>query len=125
MSIIVKGMKMPENCHECEFVDILPTCPCNKMADDDFWNNVSLAVEGHKDCPLTEIPEPHGKLIDVDALIKDLEQKSKELFRIDAVSPDDYFIKRQQAYNEALFKIWVETFVEYLKSRPIIIEWEE
>ena len=62
MSVIVKGMEMPENCHECEFVDILPTCPCNKMADDDFWNNVSLAVEGHKDCPFIGVP-PHGRLI--------------------------------------------------------------
>ena len=68
MSIIVKGMKMPENCHECEFVDILPTCPCNKMADDDFWNNVSLAVEGHKDCPLSKVETPHGRLIDADAV---------------------------------------------------------
>ena len=62
MSILIKGMKMPEYCHECEFVDILPTCPCNKMADDDFWNNVYLAVERHKDCPFIEVP-PHGRLI--------------------------------------------------------------
>lgn len=72
MSILIRGMKMPENCHECEFVDILPTCPCNKMADDDFWNNVSLAVEGHKDCPLLEVP-PHGDLIDRRELMKTLE----------------------------------------------------
>ena len=68
MSILIKGMEMPENCHECEFVDILPTCPCNKMADDDFWNDVSLAVEGHKDCPLIGVPEPHGRLGDLDKL---------------------------------------------------------
>ena len=68
MSVLIKGMEMPENCHECEFVDILPTCPCNKMADDDFWNNVSLAVEGHKDCPIIGVP-PHGRLIDADALM--------------------------------------------------------
>lgn len=67
MSVLIKGMKMPENCHECEFVDILPTCPCNKMADDDFWNNVSLAVEGHTDCPIIGVP-PHGRLIDADEL---------------------------------------------------------
>lgn len=67
MSILIKGMEMPENCHECEFVDFLPTCPCNKMADEDFWNNVSLAVEGHKDCPLVPVP-PHGRLIDADVL---------------------------------------------------------
>ena len=67
MGVYIKGMEMPNNCHECEFVDILPTCPCRKMADDDFWNNVSLAVEGHKDCPLVEV-QPHDRLIDADAL---------------------------------------------------------
>ena len=65
MSVLIKGIEMPTNCYECEFVDILPTCPCQKMADEDFWNNVSLAVEGHKDCPLVPVP-PHGRLIDAD-----------------------------------------------------------
>lgn len=67
MSILIKGMEMPTSCHECEFVDILPTCPCRKMADEDFWNNVSLAVEGHKDCPLVPVPE-HGRLIEEKAI---------------------------------------------------------
>ena len=30
MGIYIKGMEKPENCHKCEFVDILSTCPCNK-----------------------------------------------------------------------------------------------
>ncbi len=69
MGIYIKDMKMPDNCHECKFINILPTCPCRKMADEDFWNNVSLAVEGHKDCPLISTP-PHGDLIDADKLIE-------------------------------------------------------
>ena len=80
--ILIKGMEMPENCHECEFIDILPTCPCNKMADDDFWNNVSLAVEGHKDCPLIGVP-PHGRLIDADALLADVRAHSETYFADD------------------------------------------
>ena len=125
MSVLIHGMGKPNNCHECELVDILPTCPCRKMADEDFWNNVSLAVEGHKDCPLSEVKTPHGRLVDVDALIEDLERQCKEVFRIDAVSPDDYWITRNEAYNEALWKNWVESFGEYLKTRPTIIEAEE
>ena len=66
MSILIKGMEMPESCHKCEFIDILPTCPCRKMEDGDFWYNVSLAVDVHKDCPLVPVP-PHGRLIDADA----------------------------------------------------------
>lgn len=68
MGVYIKGMEMPNNCHECELVDILPTCPCRKMADEDFWNNVSLAVEGHKDCPLSGVKTLHGRLIDADAI---------------------------------------------------------
>ena len=67
MSILIKGMEMPESCHKCEFIDILPTCPCRKMEDGDFWYNVSLAVDVHKDCPLVPVP-PHGRLTDADAL---------------------------------------------------------
>lgn len=67
---------------------------------------------------------PHGRLIDADALIEDLERQCKEVFRIDAVSPDDYWITRNEAYNEALWKSWVESFGEYLKTRPTIIEAE-
>jgi len=74
MGVYIKGMKMPNNCHECELVDILPTCPCKKMADEDFWNNVSLAVEGHKDCPLVEVP-PHGDLIDAFAFRIEMDTK--------------------------------------------------
>ena len=74
--------------------------------------------------PLVPVPE-HGRLIDADALIEDLERQCKEVFRIDAVSPDDYWITRNEAYNEALWKSWVESFGEYLKTRPTIIQTEE
>lgn len=65
MSVIVKGMEMPKNCKECPFSDhqawcLIPGewreryyCP-----DDD--------VSEH--CPLVEIPTPHGRLIDADAI---------------------------------------------------------
>lgn len=76
-------------------------------------------------CPLSDVHTPHGRLIDADALIEDLERQCKEVFRIDAVSPDDYWITRNEAYNEALWKSWVESFGDYLKTRPTIIEAEE
>lgn len=82
------------------------------------------SVDRQNVCPLAEIP-PHGRLIDADALIEDLERQCKEVFRIDAVSPDDYWITRNKAYNEALWKSWVESFCDYLKTRPTIIEAEE
>ena len=75
----------------------------------------------HSDCPLIEVPEPHGRLIDADALVEDLKRQCEEVFKIDAVSPDDFWITRDQAYNERLWKTWCESFFEYLKTRETII----
>ena len=59
MGIYIKGMKPPNDCYEC---------PCKKWVDDGCagcWadsniHNASKPV----DCPLIEISEPHGRLID-------------------------------------------------------------
>ena len=64
MSILIKGMKMPEHCGYCRF------------AYDGICHALQVMRYGKEtkdgkliDCPLTEIPTPHGRLIDRDALI--------------------------------------------------------
>lgn len=56
MSVIIKNMKMPENCFICRYV-------CT-MHYSKKWRH-----KRHPDCPLVEVP-PHGRLIDVDAFVK-------------------------------------------------------
>jgi len=62
MSVIVKGMEMPKNCWECSLSDI----------DDDYgrcclYSGIACLTIGRQDnCPLVEIPIPHGRLIDAD-----------------------------------------------------------
>lgn len=54
MSILIKGMSKPKTCDDC----IVPLSKCDylqKRADD---------------CPIIEIPTPHGRLIDASELIK-------------------------------------------------------
>ena len=128
MSVIVRGMKIPKSCSECPFLEVYNLPP---YYDDEFECEItyqSMSYEEYKtrcvNCPLVEV-QPHGRLIDADALIEDLERQCKEVFRIDAVSPDDYWITRNEAYNEALWKSWVESLGDYLKTRPTIIEAEE
>ena len=111
MSILIKGMEMPKRCGGC----FLRVGECKQR--------IYMEDRPH-DCPLVPVP-PHGRLIDADALIEDLERQCKAVFRIDAVSPDDYWITRNEAYNEALWKSWVESFGEYLKARLTIIPAEE
>ena len=68
MSVLVKGMKMPENCEECFFVGLgypdycsLPQIPNGE----DEIEDISVRPDW---CPLVEVPEKHGRLIDADAL---------------------------------------------------------
>ena len=70
MSILIKGMRMPKNCIKCpmQFGGM-----CYVMPADVDESRVAPTVEeawkqGKPDwCPLVEIPEPHGDLIDMDA----------------------------------------------------------
>jgi hypothetical protein len=76
MSLLIKGMKMPKCCSDCAFYqdDMYPAC---KFLWDDFDNYRHPAIERDKNCPLSEIPTPHGDLIDRDDLLAYFERKSK------------------------------------------------
>lgn len=74
MSVLIKGMNGYECCADCEFCGglIIPdgiyTCDCPPTRG----MNITRAIEEdckHPDCPLVELPEKHGRLIDADALI--------------------------------------------------------
>lgn len=73
MSVIVKGMDMPSFCEEC------PCCYLTEGAYSDKCQATGKSIEEFDYdkfkpdwCPLVEIPEKHGRLIDGDKLIKDL-----------------------------------------------------
>ena len=70
MSVLIKGMEMPTACAYCELIDSLEICPCYKMTHDEFWENKTLQCQRHSDCPLIEVPDGHGRLIDADEFIK-------------------------------------------------------
>lgn len=54
MGVYIKGMEMPKKCSECPFWTI---------------TSCTATFQGKKSCPLIEVPEPHGRLIDADELI--------------------------------------------------------
>lgn len=68
MRIILKGIDMPKSCGECEFNYNL------EGGSYEWWECVILHDDINQfdtrrtDCPLVEIPTPHGRLIDADAL---------------------------------------------------------
>lgn len=61
MAVLIKGMKLPDKCGHCRFATAFD---CG--VDGQF---IKTHNARRKDCPLVEVPEPHGRLIDADALI--------------------------------------------------------
>lgn len=68
MGVYIKGMNMPKNCGYCRFCfeeDVMfeTEFKCDltgKFINGDYEGNFP------DDCPLVEVPEPHGDLIDKD-----------------------------------------------------------
>lgn len=69
MSILIKGMKMPSSCYDCELIDIVKDCPHYDIPNDAYCQIPWLRKRRHENCPLISVP-PHGRLIDADALLK-------------------------------------------------------
>lgn len=68
MSVLIKGMKMPETCSKCFFcqlggLDLKLRC----LVTDESIINFDVKEKRAGNCPLVEIP-PHGRLIDADKL---------------------------------------------------------
>ena len=77
MSLLIKDMKMPKCCNNCEFhweedvsFEIIHQC----QVKTGYIDNADIHSFPY-DCPLVELPEKHGRLIDADALIKALIRK--------------------------------------------------
>ena len=69
MSVLIKGMEMPETCEECTY-QTKGAC----FASGVNKGTITIRRMG-KDrpdwCPLVELPEKHGRLIDADELTTD------------------------------------------------------
>ena len=77
MSILIKGLIMPSCCDGCTFSDWsnLHQTACCKLHDyaPCFADHSREYVDKRAEfCPLVEIPEPHGRLIDADKMCADL-----------------------------------------------------
>ena len=86
MSVLVRGMEMPESCEDCDLCT--SDGYCIAMGGDSLWDVLPEGAEyfptGWKygGCPLVEVPAPHGRLIDygwvVENVIKKLGIKDKQ-----------------------------------------------
>ena len=66
MSILIRGMTMPDSCAECNFESSRGYCRAKPI---EFCGHTK--DDGRPEwCPLVELPEKHGRLIDADATMK-------------------------------------------------------
>lgn len=68
MGVYIKGMAMPNRCFECIFLSTVPNfyCLAGKM---DLCAKHGINISRPDDCPLVDIPTPHGRLGDLDKLM--------------------------------------------------------
>ena len=67
MSVLIKGMEMPNNCAECQLNHDTECAIKNCMVTDDCY------VRRASWCPINHVPL-HGRLIDADALLSLLDK---------------------------------------------------
>ena len=68
MSVLIRGMKMPDNCESCAFATGFGFC----LAKSDNFCGYTNDRKRPEWCPLVEVSEPHGGLVDANKLIMHL-----------------------------------------------------
>ena len=85
MAILIKGMEIPKCCDDCKFVcwsNLHQTGSCYLLDSDQCFDDYSTEYRTRRSehCPLIEVPEPHGRLGDLDALKDKWTHKDLDLF---------------------------------------------
>ena len=100
MSVLIKGnVHLPRSCRDCPF-NYSGVC----IASANCLKTKSFMKARNPDCPIIEIPTPHGRLIDAERLFNIFE-------------PITSFPKDEQI-------MYVEAFLTAIKQAPTIIEAE-
>lgn len=113
MSYVVKGYKFPQSCRECWLVypEGLHNCSC--ILTDKYWEFEEEMPSNSRlpECPLVELPTPHGRLIDADRLIKVLQDTLDNY-------PDNH------NDGKVVEKLVVTMCKRYIESAPTVIKAE-
>ena len=86
MSVIVKGMDMPESCGSCDISakismpsGVILRCRSGKIVRTPINDPHDVLNRRHPDCPLVVLPDKHGRLIDEDDVINAIHERLHEL----------------------------------------------
>ena len=114
MGVYIKNVKKPTRCEKCQFFvwDRIKGNRCVVSSEVTFHacaRGADLYYERNGDCPLIELPENHGQLIDRDALEKDIEGA------IVFSGRKEHALAEALGANKVIFRI---------RTAPVIIEGE-
>ena len=114
MSVLIKGMEMPNSCYLCCFYNGLGCKATGKMFP--MFSNVAIRRE---DCPIVEI-HPHGRLIDADEI-------SEHKYATLPPYRKEYADGKPKSEEEVIaFKFgWNNAIDAITENAPTIIEAEE
>lgn len=107
MSVLIKGMEMPKSCVSCRWY---------KRLGCELEDLVTNTVQG---CPLTEVPTPHGDLIDKTEL---LYAQFAKVYRLDPIVSDGIKKTDKEVYAYQLG--WNEALTEAYLNATIIVSAE-
>ena len=86
MSVLIRGMEMPKSCSECgqfRWNNYLQSDVCRiteALGGDGIFHSEDEGIENRAAwCPLVPVP-PHGRLIDADALMKEMDKQENAMF---------------------------------------------
>ena len=114
MSVIVRGMNMPKNCSDCPLNYDQMSC---SVTGTGWWSDTMVLMdfdsckERLHNCPLIDIPTPHGRLGDLNAL---WDRMSKYSDNEGAKMP----------YGDNDFMIHRDSACELIEDAPTVIEAE-
>lgn len=100
MGVYIKGQKMPGTCNDCEFLD---------LDTFDYEMHIACGLTGeivtydlrhgrNEKCPLIEVIEPHGRLIDANVLARKIVESN---YGVDFINKTMALIMDTQTVIEA------------------------
>jgi hypothetical protein len=106
MSVLIKNMRVPEDCF---------SCPLKEEGYCNLTNAYAVLInERDSDCPLVSVPESHGRLIDADAAMKQ--------WGLDKATKYGNETSEQQHFSYSTMMMY--EIVDILDDAPVVIEAE-
>ena len=110
MSVLIKGMEMPETCEDCIFFTSKPVSRCTLLG------NIISSFDDDRlsDCPMVEIETPHGRLIDADTIMEQWGLDKATKYRNETAEQQHFSYSTMMMYEIA----------DILDDAPVVIEAE-